>query len=160
MLNPFTKTLALLTCLLFLPLQGHDDDSPEHLIDHLRARSAKGESQATYLLGREYDRGNLLVKNEKKALELYHQAAGLGSAAAQWILVSRYSSGKGVEEDKAEAYKWALLSIEHGSEVARKLTPNLEKEFSPEEKSKGKSLATQWLKNFEKQNRKDPDTKK
>ena len=160
MITSLTKYLTLLTCLLVLPLQGHEDDGPEHLIDHLRARSAKGEAKATYLLASEYDRGGILVKNEKKALELYRQAAGLGNPAAQWILAGKYSSGKGVERDKAEAYKWALLSVEHGSVVAQKLTPNLEKELSPEEKSKGQDLATQWLKNAEKQNHKNPDTKK
>jgi len=160
MIISLTKKLALLSYLLFLPLQGHEDDGPEHLIEHLRARSAKGESEATYLLASEYDRGGILVKNEKKALELYHQAAALGNSAAQWILAGKYSSGKGIEKDKVEAYKWALLSIEHGSVVAQKLTPNLEKKLSPEEKSKGQVLATQWLKNTEEQNHKDSGTKK
>ena len=55
MLNRLTKTLALLTGLIFMPLQGHEDDGPEHLIEHLRVRSAKGEPQATYLLAVQYD---------------------------------------------------------------------------------------------------------
>ena len=154
----YTKSLAFLTFFLFLPLQGHEDDGPGHLIEHLRARSAKGESKATYLLAREYDRGGILVKNEKQALELYHQAANLGNSAAQWILAGKYSSGKGLKKDKAEAYKWALLSAEHGSVVARKLIPKLEKELSPEEKSKGQSLATQWQDNFKKQNQQNPES--
>lgn len=155
MINFFirTRTLSFLTCLLCLPLQGHEDDGPEHLIGHLRVRSAKGEPQATYLLASEYARGGILVKNEKKALELYHQAADLGSSAAQWILAGRYSSGKGVEKDKVKAYKWALLSVEHGSVVAQKLIPKFEREFSPEEKSKGEDLAALWLKDFRKKNR-------
>lgn len=145
MLNRLTKTLALLTGLIFMPLQGHEDDGPEHLIEHLRVRSAKGEPQAIYLLAVQYDRGGILVKNEKKAIELYRQAADLGSPAAQWILSGKYSSGKGVEKDNAEAYKWALLSVEHGSVVAKKLIPKLEKELSPEEKLKGQNLAAKIL---------------
>ena len=160
MITSLKNITVLLTCFLFLPLQGHEDDGPEHLIEHLRARSAKGEPKATYLLASEYDRGGILVKNEEKALALYRQAAGLGNSAAQWILSGKYSSGKGVKKDKAEAYKWALLSAKHGSAVAQKLIPNLEKELSPEEKAKGQDLATQWLENAEKENRKNSDAKK
>jgi len=146
MQNVLTKTLAFSISFLVLPLQGHEDDGPQHLIEHLRSRSAKGEPQATYLLGREYDRGGILVKNEKKAIELYKEAADLGSSAAQWILAGKYSSGKGVNKDKVEAYKWALLSVENGSEVARKLISKLEKGLSKKEKLKGQKLATKILK--------------
>ena len=157
MINPVIKSLVLLNCIFSLPLQGHEDDGPEHLIEHLRARSAKGEPQAVYLLASEYDRGEILVKNEKKAFELYRQAAGLGSSAAQWVLASKYSTGKGVKKDKVEAYKWALLSAEYGSIVAQKLIPKFEKELSTGEKEKGQSLAAQWQDNFKKQNDKNSD---
>jgi len=149
MINFFTKTGPFLfIALLALPLQGHEDDGPDHLIHHLRVGSAKGEPQAIYRLANEYARGKLLVKNEEKALELFRKAADLGNPAAQWTLAGRYSSGSGVEKDKVEAYKWALVSIENGSEVARKLISNFEQELSPDEKEKGKNLATQWQENF------------
>jgi len=38
-----------------------------------------------------------------------------------------------------------LLSVEHGSVVAKKLIPKLEKELSPEEKLKGQNLAAKIL---------------
>ena len=154
------RAVAFFFCCLVFHVQGHEDDSPEHLIEHLRARSAKGESQATYLLASEYARGGILVKNEKKALELYHQAAEMGSSAAQWILAGKYSAGKDVEKDKVVAYKWALLSVKNGSEVAQKLIPNFEKGLSEEEKLKSQDLVAQSLRNLEKKNREKSDSHK
>lgn len=162
MMNFHTKIRAVVffCCCSVLHVQGHEDDSPEHLIEHLRARSAKGESQATYLLASEYARGGILVKNETKALELYHQAAEMGSSAAQWILAGKYSAGKGVKKDKVVAYKWALLSEKNGSVVAKKLIPNYEKALSEEEKLKAQNLVAQTLKNLEEKKRKNLDSKK
>lgn len=146
----FVRVFALLICFFNSSLQGHDDDSPEHLIDHLRARSAKGEPQATYLLASEYDQGGILVKNEKKALELFRKAADLGNPAAQLVLAKRYASGSGLEKDKVEAYKWALLSSKRGGEVAKALLPRFKKALSAQEKIKAEKLAETWQVEFQK----------
>ncbi len=104
----------------------------------------KGNGSAHFLMAHTYAVGDELEKNPEKALALFHDAAGLGNPGAQLLLSHYYDVGFGVTADKAQAYKWALLAVTHGSPVAKQLMPDLEKTLTPEQHAEGQSLAKAW----------------
>ena len=100
----------------------------------------KGEAEATYSLGRMFEKGEGAAKNNEKALFWYRRAAELGSenaeraikgqeerlknelevkalqdgADAQYHLGKRFYDGDGVERDYKEAFKWYRKAAESG----------------------------------------------
>ena len=67
----------------------------------IQKRVDKGDAEATHFLGRAYYNGNLgLTKDVPRAIELWTEAAELGSLYAHDALGAMYYTGKGVEEDK------------------------------------------------------------
>ena len=81
----------------------------------IQARVEKKDPEATKILGEKYYHhdGELgLQKDMRRAVELYTEAAELGSISALHNLGGSYYHGDGVQEDKAkgvEYYKTAAL---------------------------------------------------
>lgn len=75
-------------------------------IDILHEEAEKENIEAQLRLGRCYDTGIGVMKNEKKAVEWYHKAALHGNVEAQYYLGCHYSKGCGVEIDHVEATRW------------------------------------------------------
>ena len=104
----------------------------------------KGDVEAHYRMAYELAVGDRSERDDETALALFHDAAALGNPGAQVVLSHYYAGGFGVEADKAEAYKWALLAARHGSPVAKQLMPDFEKTLTPEQQAEGQRLATAW----------------
>jgi S1-C subfamily serine protease len=108
---------------------------------------AKNSSETFYKhsLASEYYVGAHTMRNTKKAIELYMDAALSGSVDAQYDLATIYASGDGVIKNDYEAYKWLLLAGNNGKSVSkdlealeRKLTSNeirLARRFASDPKS-------------------------
>jgi len=76
-----------------------DDD--ESRLDMIQKRVNKGDAEATNYLGTQYFHGILgLVKDVPRAIELWTEAAELGSLDAHFLVGHAYYRGKVVEEDK------------------------------------------------------------
>ena len=82
------------------PMPDNDADS----LAMMQARVEKKDPFALYHLGLEYSHGtDGLKKDSRKAVELYTEAAALGSIEALYSLGAAYSKGDGVEQDKAKS---------------------------------------------------------
>ncbi|EJK45479.1 hypothetical protein THAOC_35904 [Thalassiosira oceanica] len=76
-----------------------DDDASK--LAMVQKRVSKGNAEAINLLGDKYYSGTLgLAKNVPRAIELWTEAAELGSSEAHNSLGFVYCTGKGVEEDR------------------------------------------------------------
>ena len=85
------------------PLKDNDAD----MLKMARARVAKKDPAAIYMLGQKYFYGGLgLRKNMRKAVELWTEAAALGSIEALYCLGTAYDIGNGVQEDKVKAVQF------------------------------------------------------
>ena len=77
-----------------------------HGLAMLRVRVEKKDPDAITILGGHYCHGNLgLQKDVGKGVELYAEAAELGSIEALFNLGVAYSTGQGVEEDEAKSIR-------------------------------------------------------
>ena len=96
-----------------------EPDNDADRLAMVMARVAKKDPAAIYFLGKKYDFGGLgLRKDMQKAVELYAEAAKLGSVDALNSLGNAYCDGNGVQEDEAkgiEFYKNAVLQGHVGS---------------------------------------------
>jgi uncharacterized protein len=75
-------------------------------IAQLQAQAQAGKAGAQFVLGRAYEQGNKVPRNDELAAKWYRAAAEQGDASAQNDLGLMLMSGRGVEKDKAEAVKW------------------------------------------------------
>ncbi|EJK73432.1 hypothetical protein THAOC_04945, partial [Thalassiosira oceanica] len=88
------------------------DDASE--LAMVQKRVDKGDAEAIKVLGDQYYNGKPgLAKNVPRAIELWTEAAELGSLEAHCLLGIVYYYGRGVEEDEAR-------SIHHWQEAAMK----------------------------------------
>ena len=79
----------------------------------IRKRVGKGDADAIFFLGYEYFRGETgLTRNVPRAIELWTEAAELGSLAARHKLGHVYYTGDGVEKDKPRGiHHWQQAAI-------------------------------------------------
>ena len=79
----------------------------------LQRRVGKGDAEAIHRLGENYFLGNLgLAKDVPRAIELWTDAAGLGSLDAHDRLGNTYYLGAGVKEDKPRGiYHWQQAAM-------------------------------------------------
>ena len=88
-------------------------DNDTNRLAMIRARVAKKDPEAINFLAHKYYHGRLgLQKNMKRAVELFTEAAELGSIDALYKLGLAYYHGMGVEKDEAKAaefYKRAAM---------------------------------------------------
>jgi uncharacterized protein len=79
--------------------------SPEE-VAQLQAKAGAGNSDAQVSLGRAYEDGDGVPRNDRQAVSWYRAAAEQGNAKAQDNLGLMFRSGLGVDQDKAEAVRW------------------------------------------------------
>ncbi len=102
----------------------HDPAKGAALLEQCMAgrRLFEPASEAAYILGTLYARGEGVGKNPEKAFELYAKAAEQGMADAQWKLALCYKTGAGVESDPVQAVRWMQKAAQQGhAESARTL---------------------------------------
>lgn len=110
-----------------------------------RKAAENGEAPAQYNLAEHFRTGDGLEKDDKQALYWFQKAAEQKYQSAQNNLGMMFAEGKGTSKDLIEAAKWFNLAISNGSVSAVENLKRFEKEMSPEQLSKAKELANQWL---------------
>jgi TPR repeat protein len=80
--------------------------SGEDEISHLKSRAEAGDPAAELELGRAYESGTVVSKNDALAALWYRKAADHGDADAQNRLGLMYMIGNGVDRNKEAAVQW------------------------------------------------------
>jgi len=80
----------------------------------------QGDAKAQTDLGKMYEEGKNVRKNEVEAVKWYGLAARQGYARAQFLLGIMYQKGQGVQQSEEEAVKWYSRAAEQGDEGAKK----------------------------------------
>ncbi|EJK65992.1 hypothetical protein THAOC_13108 [Thalassiosira oceanica] len=95
-------------------------DSDANVLAMVHARVGKKDSEAINYLGEKYFYGQLgLQKDMQKAVELWKEAAELGSIDALYNLGVAYDRGNGVQEDKAKAVEFYRKAAMQGHVLSR-----------------------------------------
>ena len=98
------------------PTPRSDDD----IVKWLHKRMEVDDEKAVTLIGNHYSHGmHGLSRDYAKALELWHQAAELGSAEAYFSIGNAYYNGRGVEMDKKKAFHYWVIAAMKGCSYAR-----------------------------------------
>lgn len=82
-------------------------------------RAANGDAQSQYLLGRVYQKGDIVRQDHSKAAGFFLQAAEQGHGEAEYQLACCYYAGLGVEQDKVKARMHLIAAAGHGSVEAQ-----------------------------------------
>jgi TPR repeat protein len=88
--------------------------------DACTAAAEKGDVQSRYLLGRMYEEGDGVTKDEKTAAKWYQLAAEAGHAVSQRRLAGAYALGRGVEKNEERGRYWILQAAKNGDSRAMK----------------------------------------
>jgi len=92
----------------------------QELIRQFEKRTELNDSYAIYSMGCKYAEGMLgLPQDYGKALEQWHQAAGLGNSEAYYNIGIAYDNGDGVERDETKAAYYYELAAIRGDPYAR-----------------------------------------
>ncbi len=97
---------------------GGEKQSIKKAIDSYEKASLQRYDSALYALGRLYQRGIGVSKNEAIALTYYRSASQLGHAEASFKVGEFYEGGMGVSKSEKEAIKYYLAAYEKGHEEA------------------------------------------
>lgn len=84
------------------------------------AAADKGNAQARYVLGRMYEKGDGVKKDEATAVKWYKLAAEGGHATAQRRLAGAYALGRGVAKDQKLGMYWIQQAAKNGDTRAQK----------------------------------------
>ena len=81
----------------------YDAKNYQKAFPKLKAAADKGHKKAQYRVGRCYDKGSPVAKNDAVAVSWYRKSASQGYAKAQYQLAKCYLNGEGVAKDEAKA---------------------------------------------------------
>jgi TPR repeat protein len=87
-------------------------------VSKLRASAEGGDASAQLALGKAYEGGNGVPKNDESAVKWYRKAAEQGNAEAENRLGVMYRIGQGVSRDKEEAVRWYHKAARQGNPQA------------------------------------------
>lgn len=104
--------------------------------------AAQGNAAAQFELGSYYTMEP--HRNWQRAAELLRQSALQGFAPAQSSLAILYWAGKGVPQDRIEAYAWLGLAAEQGERDARDLAPGVQSDLSDAERDQARQRAQRY----------------
>ena len=94
--------------------------SDQDTLKRVQKRVKAGDAEAIFSLGQFYNQGLYgLPQDYEKALELWHRAGELGSAAAYCSIGLAYGNGRGVDVDKKKAKHYWELAAMGGNAIAR-----------------------------------------
>ena len=113
--SELNSTLSCLACVLLK--QGKPDEA-ESLFSALNERD---KSMVMARVGFRYATGDIVTRDDIKAVDWYRKAADSGWVPAQNALGRMYSEGRGVAKDEAEAAQWFRKAAE--SKDSRTRTP-------------------------------------
>ena len=86
-----------------------------------RPLAEQGDPEAQYYVGRMYEKGQGVPRNEREVAKWYRRAADAGYAPAQYRVAVGHAFGyAGLRRDQGEAVKWLRKSAEGGYKRAQK----------------------------------------
>jgi TPR repeat protein len=139
--------LARCTRVLLFALSLHAAQQPPKL--SLRERAEKGDAEAEFNLGKNYEAGRGgLKKDYAEAERWYLRAAEQGDPFAQASLAILLRFGKGIAQDYVEAYKWFYLAASRTTGSDREsiveLRDSTAARMTAEQVAEASRLARQW----------------
>jgi TPR repeat protein len=137
-------TLLLASSVAVLQLAAQQTKADQKPIDEVKAKAEAGDAKSQVELGRRYDKGEGVAKDQVEAVKWYRKAAEQNFAPAQYNLNVCYYNGEGVAKDYVEAYEWLLLAARQGDEDAKKNMTELESKLTPEQIAEGQKRAREF----------------
>ena len=107
-----------------VPVQPPQQDPASHAslthnqISQIQTKAESGVASAQEALGKAYEEGNGVPRDDVSAVRWYRKAADQGNAAAEDDLGVMYRLGQGVEKNKEEAVRWYRKAAKHGNPQA------------------------------------------
>jgi len=116
-------------------------------VQHLARAVELGDAESAIRLGKMYEFGMSVAADETQAALWYMRGAELGSAEAQFEASVMLYKGRGVARDPVEAVKWWTLAARdpRRAQIIRASVESAEAKLTPDEISRGRSLAQAWL---------------
>ena len=119
------------------------------LRERLLERALKGDVEAQFDLGKNYETGRIgLKKDLVQAEHWYREAANQGEPFAQASLAILYGFGKGVQPDQVQALMWYELAIAHTTGGDRttivEMRDDLAAKMTPGQIAEAKKRAREW----------------
>lgn len=147
-----STALAILT-LLSVPVWSQGSVRHQMMLEEAQS----GDADAQYALGLAYGSGFGIEENPAEAAKWFRKAAEQGVAVAQKNLAHHLAKGDGVKQDYVEAYKWLEISIPNLADSIVRAAQRLErdkiaKRMKPDEVTRAKKLAADWIDDFNKRN--------
>src|SRR6266581_1354767 len=105
-------TLLLASSVAVVQLAAQQTKADQKPIEEVKAKAEAGDAESQVELGRRYDKGEGVVKDEVEAVKWYRKAAEQKLAEAQYNLGILYAHGEGVAKDEVEAIKWFRKATE------------------------------------------------
>lgn len=141
-----TAILIAATC-AFAQAPGAKPSKP--LRERLLERALKGDAEAQFDLGKNYEAGRIgLPKDFIQAEHWYREAAEQGEPFAQASLGILYGFGKGVKQDLVQAYMWYELATERTTGGDRgtiaEMRDDLAAKMTTQQLAEAKKLAREW----------------
>jgi TPR repeat protein len=102
--------LMLIAVAMRLPAQQGDAD--RKLFEDTKAKAEKGDAEAQFTVGWDYETGMGVERDKVEAVKWYRKAAEQNNAGAQFNLAHCYADGQGVAKNEVEAVKWYRKAAE------------------------------------------------
>ena len=116
-------TLLLASSVAVVQLAAQQTKADQKPIEEVKAKAEAGDAESEMELGRRYNKGEGVVKDQVEAVKWIRKAAEQNLAAAQYNLGVCYGRGDGcrdaVAEDDVEAAKWYRKAAEQNYAAAQ-----------------------------------------
>src|SRR5258707_8576423 len=112
-------TLLLASSVAVVQLAAQQTKADQKPIEEVKAKAEAGDAESQVELGRRYDKGEGVVKDQVEAVKWYRKAAEQNYAEAQYSLGVGYYNGEGVAKDPVEAVKWYRKAVEQNDVKAQ-----------------------------------------
>ena len=112
--NRLIFTLLLASSVAVVQLAAQQTKADQKPIEEVKAKAEAGDAESEVELGRRYNKGEGVVKDQVEAVKWYRKAADQNLAKAQYNLGVCYdgATGEGVAKDHVEAAKWYRKAAE------------------------------------------------
>src|SRR5439155_149495 len=112
-------TLLLASSVAVVQLAAQQTKAGQKPIEEVKAKAEAGDAESQVELGRRYDEGEGVAKDQVEAVKWFRKAAEQNYAEAQFDLGGCYDEGEGVAKDQVEAVKWYRKAAEQNYATAQ-----------------------------------------
>src|SRR5947209_8753494 len=105
-------TLLLASSVAVVQLAAQQTKADQQPNGEVKAKAEAGDAESQVELGRRYDEGKGVAKDQVEAVKWYRKAAEQNYARGQNSLGACYEEGAGVAKDQVEAIKWFRKAAE------------------------------------------------